>query len=359
MTRRIHPIHRGFCGGLAVLLLLAATAAAQDGWTCITKDLWSKIDGYRDSWSGNRRCGGLAVHPKTGRVYLSINGKYGLYASDDEGKTFDRADGGKLDGRWVDPCAIHVDPTRAGAVAVFKVGRASGMTLDGGKTWTVFTNKGKDGWGYGCVDWTQGKPRRIVAHEHHSRNFWYSEDAGQTWTKIENTEKCNRIGLAADAILTSRRREGILRSEDLGKTWKKVSDASPVVNTPRRYGDTLYWLTDKGLAISDDEGLTWRFCARNLAKPLAGPHFGLTPTDMIVLTEEAYMLSRDAGKTWKKVADFYLVPRAYKDRKDLHDFGWDPEAKILYVAGLGSEACKLQLETDERSAPGHTAAKSK
>ncbi len=320
------------------------TETSEKSWQCMTRRLWGQIPEYRDSWSGNRRCGGLALAPKTGRLYLGVNDKYGVYVSDDQGKSFTRLDDGQLQGRWVTPSAMQIDPERPDALVVFKVGRSSGMTLDGGRTWTKFTNKGKDGWGFGMVDLTGGEPREVLAHQHHSQDYWYSQDAGQSWKKVENTEDCVGIALAGKAVYCSRRNRGVFRSEDLGRTWKKVSSAATVTKTPRTFGEHLYWPVKNGLVVSRDSGRSWQFCGGKLENILAGPCFGNSEEHMMVMTEEGFFETADGGKTWKKRMDFFTTPKSYKHKKDLHDFAWDPNLDLLYVCGLGGEAWKAQLE---------------
>jgi photosystem II stability/assembly factor-like uncharacterized protein len=331
-----------------VILALCPCALAQEDWKCLTKDLWGRIPGYHDSWSGNRRCGGLRLCSQSGTLYIGVNDTYGVYATADRGKSFARCDDQKLRGRWVDPCAMQSDPKHPGVLAVFKVGKAGGMTLDGGKTWTVFTNKGKDGWSYGMVDWTVEKPVRIFAREHHSQNRWYSTDAGKTWQKVPCEKDTVGIALAGDALLCSRRNRGIFRSEDLGQSWQKVSEARTVTKTPVSYGKDLYWPTKEGLIVSRDSGRTWIFTGGKLEKILCGPRFGPDQKQMMVMTEDGFFRTDDGGKTWDKRADFFLVPKAYKNRKDLHDFDWDFRENILYVSGLGAEtwACKLKAEAN-------------
>jgi photosystem II stability/assembly factor-like uncharacterized protein len=218
------------------------------------------------------------------------------------------------------------------------------MTLDGGQSWTKFTIKGKDGWGFGMVDLTAEEPANVLAHQHHSQDYWFSPDAGQSWEKLANTEDCIGIALAGKAVFCSRRNRGIFRSEDLGQTWKKVSSAATVTKTPRTFGGHLYWPVKEGLVVSRDGGRTWQSCGGKLENILAGPCFGNSQQHMMVMTEEGFFETADGGKTWKKRMDFFTTPKSYKHKKDLHDFAWDPDRNLLYVCGLGGEAWKAQLE---------------
>jgi photosystem II stability/assembly factor-like uncharacterized protein len=313
-------------------------------WQCVTCHLWGRIPGYHDSWSGNRRCGGLRLSPAGGKLYIGLNDTYGVYCSEDGGKTFRRCDDEKLRGRWVDPCAMQTDPKRPGALAVFKVGKAGGMTLDGGETWSVFTNESKDGWSYGMVDWTAEKPVRIFARAHHSPDRCYSSDAGKTWQKIPCEKDTIGIALTRGALLCSRRNRGIFRSEDLGQSWQKVSEARTLTKTPATHGQGLYWPTKEGLIVSRDAGKTWVFTGGKIEGILCGPRFGKDPKQMMLMTEEGFFRTDDGGETWKKQADFFLVPKAYKQRKDVHDFDWDFRENILYVSALGAETWARKLE---------------
>ncbi len=119
-----------------------------------------------------------------------------------------------------------------------------------------------------------------------------------------------------DAIWATVEIDGIWRSLDGGTSWEKhvtgaISEDGHGVAITRRNGKrVLYLSTNKGLHVSEDDGVTWAF--RQLAKPWQflraiapradenGTLF-LTIGDSVPGSTGALMRSRDYGDTWEDV----------------------------------------------------------
>ena len=106
---------------------------------------------------------GVSVDRLTGDISIIVPDQ-GLWRSSDKGKTFARVDGGNIGGRCETGYALNLDPAGK-RLACFMLDGSSGMTLDNGKTWSVFQQHGR-GWDFGVVDWSRKAPQDILAIHH-------------------------------------------------------------------------------------------------------------------------------------------------------------------------------------------------
>ena len=53
---------------------------------------------------------------------------------------------------------------------------------------------------------------------------------------------------------------------------------------------------------------------------------------VVVVTDKSFLLTKDGGSTWTVLAPAFHAPDAYHQQ---NYYGWDPNRKILYAAGLG------------------------
>ncbi len=375
---------------LAAIALTASTALAQEArWEKISDTLTEQAPGYSDLIPGGRRVGGIAVDRHSGDLFACLNGPpFGVWKSTDMGKTWTRLDDGDVVGGWTRSKAICFDPAVSGRMAFFRVfpppGKneddkvKSSFTLDGGKTWTHMTHNeyvyAGGGWVHGMVDWSEEGPQAVIAQSRAKGTLYYSLDGGKEWTdtkipgvlygslSVKRARELMAGGQAdrrlkleltygyglVDGVLLVAGNEGIRRSTDQGKTFQTVSDEIVTVECPVRLGKRLYWLSEKGVIISDDQGKTWSLLGTGISGSAKGPIFGTTAEEMLVVTDKGVFKTTDAAKTWKKVSDLFWVPDTYKARFEQvlrrHDYAWDPQRNILYVSGLAASVYKKQLE---------------
>ena len=145
--------------------------------------------------------------------------------SSDQGKTFARADGGKVGVGGPFTCYSLFAAPAGGKLAAFNMNNKpgpSGYSLDGGKTWESFTSVERN-WDYGAIDWDS---KAMFAARHENSGMHYSPDLGKSWVQLDIVRKDSRgLGVfgAKELVLATRTR-GIERSDDADKSWTKVAD---------------------------------------------------------------------------------------------------------------------------------------
>jgi photosystem II stability/assembly factor-like uncharacterized protein len=374
---------------LAVLFSASAACAQETPWKKISDSLFAQAEGYSDLIPGGRRAGGIAVDRHSGDLFACLNGPpFGVWRSEDQGQSWKRIDDGDVVGGWTRTNAICFDPNTSGRMAFFRVfpppGKneddkaQSSYTLDAGKTWTNMTHNeyvyAGGGWVHGMVDWSDDAPPAVIAQSRAKGSLFLSLDGGKEWVNtkiygvlygslsakrarelIEGGHADRRLkleltygyGLCDGALLVAGN-EGIRRSTDQGKTFEKVSEARVTSECPVRLGDRLYWLSDKGVIVSDDKGATWSLLGSELPGAAKGPLFGKNASQMLVVTDRGVFKTEDAARTWKKVSDLFWVPDTYKARFEQvlrrHDYAWDPQGNVLYVSGLAGSIYSRPLE---------------
>lgn len=371
---------------LAVVLSGLGIARGGDGdWVNISDGLFEQAEGYSDLIPGGRGTGGLKVDRHSGDLFVCLNGPpFGVWTSQDAGETWTRLDEGEVVGGWTRSKAICFDENASGKMAFFRVfpppGKreddkaSSGYTLDGGKTWTAMTHNeyvyAGGGWVHGMVDFS-ADPVAIIAQSRAKGTLFVSTDGGQEWTNTKiNGVLYNSLGARwgksmagsdrridinllkgyalVDGAILAGYEDGISRSTDMGKEFTKVSDFKVTAETPVELGGKLYWLSEKGVIVSDDGGKSWQLLGSELSGAAKGPLFGEDASTMVVVTENGVYKTTDEAKTWKKISDLFWVEDTYKARFEQvlrrHDYGWDPQRNILYVSGMAGSAYKRQLD---------------
>ncbi len=375
------------CSAAVILFAAAGFVRAQgDGWVNVSDKLTNSLPDYDDSVPGARRIGGIAVDRHTGDVIAGLNGPpFGLYRSKDAGATWQRIDGGNVAGGWTRSYSIQVGQDKPGRIAAFRVGPpaptgdrgkaepSSAYTLDGGKTWTQIKNvrrvQGFSGMPHGMIDWTSD-PVTIVSQGRSRPEIQVTRDDGEKWEKLKTKKISGLIdfgrqlkyqrkhdkrhesiihgyGITGKALLFGKV-DGIYRSEDDGKTLNKVSDFIATGITPIAFGGKLYWATEKGVAVSPDEGKSWSIYGSELPNVRKGPFFGKDPSAMVVVTDDGVFKTVDSAQTWTKVSELYTVPDAYRlDWPPVllrTDYAWDHTRNLLYVAGFAGSAYKKEIK---------------
>jgi hypothetical protein len=340
-------------------------------WYCVAASICVASAGLTMSgeaaegeWTALDRRGFNAIRAlrTTGDLFIS-NGKT-VHVSRDHGETWTEPVEKQKRGRHYNSIAMDAD-WRGERLAVFPIDSPVGwITLDGGRTWDTFAkpkppqvNK-HDGWTLGAVDWSQEKPTRFFAKEHHSGNFWFSRDAGGTWRRLEGFGGYFGTGFGADGALLVGAFEGkkahmpgdkpgIYRSTDDGASWELVFECKLHQKVaPQRFGETLFWPTVEGLAVSRDGGKTWALLKDTPKDVLFGPFFGKTQEHMVVVTEEGVHESADGCKSWDLIVPRADLPKVVRDANFAGlrpNFAWEPQADILYATSMGVGLFRRQL----------------
>lgn len=342
---------------VGAMLLLAAAARAADTWTDISTPLIEGLKGKGEklAWPGG--CSGVVVNRLTGEVVIKVVGG-GLWRSADKGATWQRIDGGTVSGRDETGWATSVDQNDPKRMASFSLDGLAGWTADG-THWKSFTNNGRN-WDFGSVDWSAAAPKTIIVARHETDppgEVDLSTDAGVTWNKlaISLSGKPNQVAMvgALDATtLIYSSGQGIRRSTDTGATWTQVSEANPLTRIPVLFRGVCYLGTAAGLLVSKDKGATWQPQGAAV-KIRLGPFFGADENAMVVVGDDGAHLTRDAGKTWTRVAGLKPNQGGYAFATNWFGcYAWDPVNHILYASAMGNPAFRLQLASPAPASAG-------
>jgi len=277
---------------------------AKGAWNNLT-DEFLKVSGKGDFRMA------LAADRTTGNLFVS-RWTTGVWLSGDQGKTFSRVDGQKVNTGGPFSCHALIVGPEDGKLAVFNMNNKpgpSGYSLDRGKTWESFESVGRN-WDYGAVDWDN---QSVLALRHEHDGVHLSTDLGKTWTELDlKRGPISGAGVLSARDLVISRGGKIEHSPDGGKTWAKVADY--MGNGPVHvFNRTGYWLANKRekdksigcILISTDQGKTWK----ELGKPmddraLAGPCFGKNEKHIVVAAAKGILETVDDGESWKSVASY-------------------------------------------------------
>lgn len=349
----VNRVGRALCagpGGFTALLLLVIGASGQTGrWTDISAPVLEQLEqeNRKIDWPG--KTAGVAVDPATGDVLMVVPGQ-GIWRSGDQGQSFARADRGAVGGRCETSYSLQFDPAGT-RLACFMLDGRCGLTEDGGRRWTSFTNLGRN-WDYAAVDWSEQPVKNICGARHETGGeVFLSHDAGRTWSKLFADPEFERMGglgiFGAKTLVYTMRGKGIQRSTDAGKTWTRVSDLEPCGRVVRIHKGEAYWLDREGLLVSRDQGASWS--RRGSAVPASiGPL--LDPEDakhMAAAGAEGIFVTKDGATTWRRVA-------ALPEKFDLPKAGWysnvdwDPARGLFYASRMGRETYRLRTAVSPR-----------
>ena len=213
-----------------LLFTIASVGAAQEQPTGPHEFAWTELP--------KRRFNAIWVSRESGDLYIS-NGRT-VQVTRDAGQTWEEPLAPGKKGRHWNSISFDGD-WKGGRVAISSVDNPVGhLTLDAGKTWQSFAKpvppqvKKHDGWTYGHVDWSAAEPTRLFGKEHHSGSFWFSGDAGKTWSELKGVGGYFGFGIGADGallcstaegnnpVIPGEGKHGIYRSADDGQTWHLV-----------------------------------------------------------------------------------------------------------------------------------------
>ena len=305
----------------------------------IVKQLMS--EGKKTDWPGETA--GVTVDPTSGDVYMIVTGQ-GIWKSTDGGQTFTRSDAGKIGGRCETAFALNVDPAGK-RLACFMLDGKCAWSGDSGKTWSAFTDVGRN-WDFAAVDWSTTDVKNIFAAKHESGGqVMYTNDGGKTWVKLlEDPEfdKTGGLGIFDEKTLVyTQKGKGIQRSTDAGKTWTKVAEVEPLGRVVRLHKGTAYWLVKDGLLVSKDQGLTWTkqgAAHDGTIGPMIDPK---NEARMVVAGAKGIQRSHDGGQTWTAVA---TLPKGFDVPKAgwFSNVAWDPVHDTFYISKMGNPTFRLE-----------------
>ncbi len=303
----------------------------------------------------------------TGDVFAS-NGKI-VQASRDLGKTWEEVTPKQTKGRHYNATGFDGDWTGQG-VAQFPIDSPVGwLSTDSGQNWEPFKKptapqvKKHDGWTFGQVDWSDSPPKRMFGKEHHTTNFWVSNDAGKTWEKLPLPGGYYGMGMGSDGALLlgvqvnddkaktapdGSETSGIYRSADDGKTWELAFECKIRQKVrAQRFGETVVWPTLEGLAVSSDGGKTWKLQENSPEDVFHGPYFGVNAEDMLVVNRAGVYRTVDGGTNWILVLKKEQLPPSIRDANHqalMSGFAWDYTNNILYATSMGVSAFMAPMD---------------
>ena len=288
------------------------------------KGLRASVDGG-DTWRsagagfGNYLCKGLAFHPsRKGTVYSGAAGT-GFCRSLDGGQTFEPVGTGLAAG-WTE--RLYAPASGTGAVfAQLSVGL---FRMDGPGVWTQIRaplSAGKPAEIDGIL-FDRESPRKVHAHD--TSSWFRSEDAGQTWSKVElkgpNMKDMMKGKLASPQFKSlvqdpadsktfysgswSNRDPGtaVFKTTDGGKKWQPAGSgiaSSSVTLLRSATSGTVFAAGGKeGLFRTGDGGGSWSLVRPGEIKDLAVDPS--QPARVFVATKEGLFRSTDNGATWSR-----------------------------------------------------------
>ncbi|MFP4382086.1 MAG: hypothetical protein ACLFUS_16415 [Candidatus Sumerlaeia bacterium] len=341
---------------------------AKNTWINVSDDMLVKLRavdvGPLPRWwiNAKDKMGVVALFSdRAGNTYANIIGN-GIWKYDIETNAFYRVDGGKLDaqinsrsannGNSGEYIQLVLNPNGAGFAPICwssdQRNRGQVVCPDDGETFINFWQP-SDCWDFGTVDWTTNPPELFFIVHHHSKGeAWVSTDGGQSFEIIfDQGSRVQALGTIGPYILLKalsreyargeyvdnpeedKKLVGIHRSTDLGKTWEKVSDIElrDWKGSMVYYKGDAWFNTPDGLALSEDEGKTWKIVPNSptFTQPVV---YGEKDNEMMGVNHEGFFFSDDTGRSWTKVLD---AP------ENTGYYFWDPTRDIFYAGQYNGE----------------------
>lgn len=334
--------------GLMCLALLSVTGYSiadepEPQWIDISTSLVQSLTdaGQKTDWPG--QSAGVAVDPASGDVYMIVAG-LGIYKSSDLGKSFARVDGGKVGGRCETSYSLNVDPAGK-QLACFMLDGKCAWTGDAGKTWTPFTDVGRN-WDYAAVDWSDAKIQTILAALHESGGkVMLSTNGGQAWKQLFEDDEFDKSGglgvFDSKTLVYTQKGKGIQRSSDVGQSWTKVSDHQPIGRLMVVHKQHAYWSSKEGLLVSTDQGQSWNIQGTAVDASI-GPYFDPNNDQRIVVAgAKGIFQSNDAGQSWKHVAKLPAGFEKLPKNGWYSNVTWDPVHNVYYASLMGRPTYRL------------------
>jgi hypothetical protein len=297
------------------------------------------------------RCQGLLVTP-TGELIMQTAEK-GICISKDQGANWSVVPNNNIKGRCETDFGFSLPYPYDGRLAFFCYdgtgGQSGGISLDHGDTWRPFSQLIR-GVEFADVDWNTHDPRTIFGMTHEPFYTVLSTDGGKSWKQLNKDTETGgvelynqlRLGVVDDHTFVryNSKQGGIEYSSDAGKNWTLVANYRVNARRPVHYGKDLYWTTTKGV-ITTADGKSWKITGKGAAGAFYGPYFGNTEKEFVILTPESFLKTEDGGKTWTKLADYFVPPDIFHGNSAYSYYGWDAKHNLLYASGLGAAVYQL------------------
>src|SRR5947209_3988783 len=225
--------------------LIPIRAAEKGKWISISDDVIAKLgrEGKKIGWPG--LTGGVGVDRTTGDVHMMVCDN-GLWKSSDQGKTFERVDGGAIGGRCETGFAMDIDPS-GNRVACFPVYGPAAVSLDAGKAWHKSAAQHVD-----CIAVAWPDLAMLSIKHESGGELIANPDGGKTWNSLG--KGYHAVGLFdAKTFVACKTGGGILRSTDGGASWASASELTPTGKAMRVFDGVGYWIGDKGVLTSRDK----------------------------------------------------------------------------------------------------------
>jgi len=331
---------------LAIALLSPALQAAEQ-WVDVSSSMLEKLtnSGVKLDWPGG--CSGVVANRLKGDVVIKVVGQ-GLWRSSDQGADWQRIDNKTVSGRDETGWTTTVDQNDPTRMASFSLDGLAGWTSDG-TNWKSFKNNGRN-WDFGSVDWGTPSPQTILAAKHETTppgEVDLSTDGGMSWQKLSinltgKQTAISMLGVMDATTLIYCNGTGIQRSTDTGTTWSQVSSANPQTRIPVLFKGVHYLGGTNGLMVSKDKGASWQSLGAAVNIWL-GPFFGADEKQMMVMGTEGVSLTRDAGKTWTRVATSKPKSKGFSFSGNWFGcYAWDPVHNVVYASTMGNPVYQLR-----------------
>ena len=326
-------------------------------WENISDDLFARLGVYDMTPDYVRRCIGMVVVP-TGEIFVLASKNHGVCVSKDQGTTWTVVPGNRVTGRCETGFSFSMAYPFDGRLAFFCLDGAGGVTLDGGRTWRPFTKLLRM-FEFADVDWSAKDPQAIFGLLHEPFYTVLSTDHGNSWQQIYKEAEAPkeaqkfvskyRLGIinATTLVRSHPDRGGIAMTTDAGKTWTEVAQYKVLGRRPVHYGNKVFWTTTEGVIVTAN-GKDWTLTGRGPANGIYGPYFGNSEQEFMVVSDKAFFLTHDGGKTWTDVAPAFFPPDARTKGINgagvFNYFGWDPKLNLIYASSLGGSVYRLRLQ---------------
>ena len=336
----------------------AGQAVETAPWVNISDELFARLGVADMKPDPMRRCVGMAVTPM-GEIFILTSKNHGVCVSKDHGATWTVVPDNNVTGRCETGFGFSIAYPYDGRLAFFSIDGTGGITADGGRTWRPFTKILRN-FDFADVDWSVTDPQSIFGLLHEPYFTALSTDGGRNWQQLCKDAEAPKdvqkwvsqycLGLiGANTLVRSHlAKAGIEMSADEGKAWTVVANYQVLGRRPVHFGNKVYWTTTAGVIVTTD-GKDWTLTGNGSAQAVYGPYFGSTEQEFMVVSDKAFFLTHDGGKTWNDVAPTFVPSDAFRAagfhaNGQFNYFGWDSKDNYIYASSLAGSVYRRQLK---------------
>ena len=338
--------------------LKAGQAVETAPWVNISDELFARLGVADMKPEYLRRCVGMAVTPM-GEIFILTSKNHGVCVSKDHGATWTVVPDNNVTGRCETGFGFSIAYPYDGRLAFFSIDGTGGITADDGRTWRPFTKILRN-FDFADVDWSVTDPQLVFGLLHEPYFTTLSTDAGRNWQQLYKDAEAPKdaqksvsqycLGLigAHTLVRSHLAKGGIEMSTDEGKTWTEVANYQVLGRRPVHFGKKVYWTTTAGVIVTTN-GKDWTLTGNGPAQAVYGPYFGSTEQEFMVVSDKAFFLTHDGGKTWNDVAPTFVPSDAFRAngfnaKGQFNYFGWDSTHNYIYASSLAGSVYRRQLK---------------